>query len=48
MEIRKINWPSREQTIRYTAVVLGISLSVAIFLGGLDFVFTFILEKLII
>ncbi|MBI2042324.1 MAG: preprotein translocase subunit SecE [Candidatus Nealsonbacteria bacterium] len=48
MEIQKINWPGREQTIRYTTVVLGISLTVALFLGGLDFLFTLLLEKFVI
>ena len=48
MEVRKINWPSREQTTRYTLVVLGVSLAVAMFLGGLDFLFTMLLEKFVI
>lgn len=48
MEIQKINWPDKEQTTRYTVVVLGISLGVAIFLGGLDFIFTLLLEKFVI
>jgi preprotein translocase subunit SecE len=45
MEIKKVNWPSREQTVRYTLIVLGVSAAVAMFLGGLDFVFTVLLEK---
>jgi len=48
LEIRKINWPARDQTVKYTIIVLGISLTVAIFLGGLDFIFTRILEILIL
>ncbi len=48
MEVQKINWPGREQTIRYTTVVLGISLVIALFLGGLDFLFTLLLEKFVL
>jgi preprotein translocase subunit SecE len=48
MEIRKINWPDRNKTIKYTMVVLGITLIIAIYLGGLDFLFTFLLEKFVI
>lgn len=48
LEVKKVNWPTRQQTIRYTLIVLGISLSIAIFLGGLDFLFTMLLEKFIL
>ena len=36
-ELKKVVWPSRQETIKYTILVLGISLATAIFLGGLDF-----------
>lgn len=47
LETKKINWPTRQETIRYTLVVIGLSVAVAIFLGGLDFIFTTILNKFI-
>ena len=34
MEIKKINWPTKKETIRYTLIVIGISIAVAIYLGG--------------
>ena len=46
-EGKKIDWPSREETIRYTLIVIVISVAVAALLGGLDFVFMSILEKFI-
>ena len=46
-EVKKINWPTREQTIRYSLIVIAISLTVAFFLGGLDFVFSSILKAVI-
>jgi len=48
MEIKKVNWPTREQTIRYTLIVLGISAAVAVFLGSLDFLFTYLLDTFIL
>jgi len=47
-EVKKINWPTKKQTIRYSLVVVAISAVVAIFLGGLDFIFSTLLKKLVI
>jgi preprotein translocase subunit SecE len=46
-ELKKVNWPSKQQTINYTLIVVGLSLAVAIFLGALDFVFSYILRYFI-
>lgn len=35
-EIKKVSWPTKKETYNYTLLVIGISLGVAIFLGGLD------------
>ena len=35
-EVKKVDWPSRQDTLRYTAIVIGISLAIAVFLGVLD------------
>ena len=47
-ELRKVNWPNRQQTISYTLAVIGISIAIAIFLGGLDYLFRFILKTYIL
>lgn len=47
-EIKKVIWPTRQQAIRYTLGVIVISLAVSLFLGGLDFVFTFILNTFVL
>jgi preprotein translocase subunit SecE len=47
-EIKKVNWPTQKETIRYTLIVVGASIVVAIFLGGIDFLFTTFLDRLII
>lgn len=48
IEMKKINWPTREQTVRYTLIIIGISAVVAAFLGALDFVFISLLNKFIL
>jgi len=47
LEIKKVTWPTRDQTIRYTLIVVGISLGVAIFLGGMDFILAALVQRLI-
>ena len=47
LEIKKVNWPTRKETIRYTLIVIGISVAVAIFLGGFDFIFTTLLNRFV-
>jgi len=43
-ELKKVVWPKREEVIRLTTVVILVSLIVGVFLGGLDFVFTKVME----
>jgi len=40
LEIKKVNWPTRKETVKYTMMVIGISAAVAAFLGSLDFIFS--------
>ena len=47
-ELMKVNWPSKKQTLNYTMLVVAVSLAVAGFLGGLDYVFSYILKTFII
>jgi preprotein translocase subunit SecE len=35
-ELKKVTWPSREETMKLTAVVIALSVIVGIFIGGLD------------
>ncbi|MDD3170460.1 MAG: preprotein translocase subunit SecE [Candidatus Paceibacterota bacterium] len=46
-EIKKITWPTRKETIKYTLIVIGISVAVAMFLGSFDFVFVRLMERFI-
>ena len=47
-ELRKVNWPTRQQTIKFTGVVIGVSLGVAVFLGALDYLFEYISRTFIV
>lgn len=40
LELSKVTWPSREDTTRMTMIVVGASLIVALYIGGLDLLFT--------
>mgnify|MGYP001594169402 FL=1 len=48
LELGRVNWPTRQQTTRHTVAVIILSLVIAAFLGGLDFVFTYVLNKFIL
>lgn len=47
-EMSKVSWPTKTQLMRYTGVVLGISLVIALYLGGLDAAFSALLKSFII
>ena len=42
IELGKVVWPTRQETIRYTAAVVVVSLAMAVFLGGLDSIFQYL------
>ena len=47
IELSKVSWPTRQQMIQYTAVVLGLCFFFALFLGGLDSLFATLLKRFI-
>jgi preprotein translocase subunit SecE len=38
-ELRKVTWPTRQQAINLTLIVLAVTIAMAIFLGAVDLVF---------
>jgi len=48
LEIKKVNWPTRRETIRYTLIVISVSLGTALFLGGIDYVLAIFREMFIL
>lgn len=39
-EVRKVSWPTRQEALRLTLVVLAVTISMAIILGALDYLFS--------
>ncbi len=46
-EMKHVTWPSRNQALVYTLVVVLVSLATAIYLGLLDYVFDAIIRWII-
>jgi preprotein translocase subunit SecE len=44
-ELLRVVWPTKERMIRDTAIVLGISLATAVFLGLLDYLFEMLAKR---
>jgi len=40
VELTKVVWPTRDQTIRLTFIVILITVMVAFFVGGVDYILT--------
>ena len=48
LELSKVVWPKREEVIRLTLIVITISFIVGVYLGGVDYLFTKLLEGLVL
>lgn len=48
VELSKVAWPTRRDLINYTLVVVALSLTLAVFLGGVDFGLQLLLNKFVI
>ncbi len=46
-ELRKVTWPTRDETVNLTVVVLVVTLGMAAFLGVLDYVFSKLVALLV-
>lgn len=46
-ELKKVVWPTREELVRLTVIVLIISLIVGLYIGAIDYVLTKITETLL-
>lgn len=47
-ELKRVNWPSRQETVNMTLMVVGLSLGLAIFLGAWDAVFHYLLGNFLL
>lgn len=44
-EFGKVIWPTRQETVRLTLVVLVVAIIVGAYIAGLDALFTLVVEK---
>lgn len=47
VELSKVVWPTPNQTLKLTVVVILITLAVGFFIGGVDYVLTKLLELIL-
>ncbi len=47
-ELKHVSWPTRNQAVAFTALVIIISLLTAIYLGAFDWLFTYLVETFVI
>ena len=47
-EMKKVNWPTRKETTRYTLIIIGLCVGTAVFLGGLDFIYNYLIRKFLL
>ena len=47
-EVKKVTWPTKEEAIRLTSYVIGVSLAVGLFVTIFDYVFKELLTLLLI
>ena len=46
-ELKKVVWPTKEQVVRLTLIVIVVSVITGLLIGGLDFIFTKLLALII-
>ncbi len=46
-ELKQVTWPTQNEVIRLTLLVITLSLVVGLFIGGLDFTFTKLVQMII-
>ena len=46
-ELRRVTWPTRQETMRLTLMVISVAVAVGIFLGIVDMVFSRLLDVIL-
>ncbi len=46
-ELKKVNWPTRQEATNLTSIVLLVIAAMAIFLGSLDILFSYLVRLLL-
>ena len=46
-ELHEVKWPTKTQTVRYSLLVVAISVAVAVYLGALDALFGALVQRFV-
>lgn len=46
-DLRQVRWPTRQQAVRFSAIVIGFTLVCAAFFGFVDFLFSLALKGIL-
>jgi preprotein translocase subunit SecE len=46
-ELRKVTWPTREDVVRLTIIVIAVSIVIGIYIGVLDIVFRTLVDRVL-
>ncbi len=46
-DLRQVRWPTRQQAIRFSAIVIGFTLASAVFFGLVDFILSVALKAIL-
>ena len=46
-ELRKVTWPTRNQTVNLSLIVLAVTAAMAVFLGAVDYLFSQVVRVII-
>lgn len=47
-ELRKVVWPTRDEAIRLTGIVIAVVIAMSIFLGAVDYILTQIMRLILV
>jgi len=47
-EAKKVSWPSKKVTVKDSTIVIVISLATAAFLGGVDYLLSYLIKEFIV
>lgn len=47
-ELKSVQWPSRATTVRFTVLIVAVTVAVAVMTGAFDFVLTFAVERFLL
>jgi len=47
LELKQVKWPTHQEALKMTILVIVTTAAVAIYSGGLDYLFTLLLQKVL-